>query len=75
MPEPITPLRTDHAFVLQLQERHDCPESCRAGRVEHLATGEAARFATTTELWDFVDKVLTELKRTENHQMVEQPEP
>jgi transcriptional regulator GlxA family with amidase domain len=57
MPEPIIPLRTDHAFMLQLQESHDCPESCRAGRVEHLATGKATRFTTTTELWFFVDRV------------------
>ena len=62
MPEWDSPLRSDHAFVLQLQETHGRPESCRAGRVEHLATGEAARFKTTTELWEFVDKVLTELR-------------
>jgi len=63
MPEPISPLPTDHVFVLQLQESHGRPEICRAGRVEHLATGEATRFTTTTELWDFVDKVLTEVAR------------
>ena len=74
MPEPITPLRADHVFVLQLHESHGRPESCRAGRVEHLATGEATRFTTTTELWDFVDKVLTELRRRENDHVVEQPE-
>jgi hypothetical protein len=75
MPEPITPLRTDHVFVLQLQKRRGFPESCRAGRVEHLSTGEAARFTTTTEFWSFVDKVLAELKRRENDQAVEQSEP
>lgn len=63
MPEPLIPLPTDHAFVLQLQVSHGRPESCRAGRVEHLATGEATRFTTTTELWDFVDEVLTGLTR------------
>ena len=59
MPEPTLPLPTDHAFVLQLQESHGRPTTCRAGRVEHLASGVAMRFATTEELWDFVDKVLT----------------
>ena len=63
MPEPLIPLPADHAFVLQLQESHGRPESCRAGRVEHLATGDATRFTTTTELWDFVDEVLTGLTR------------
>ena len=58
MPEPVTPLPADHAFVLQLHKSQS-PETCRAGRVEHLATGHATRFTTTTELWDFVDRVLT----------------
>ena len=61
MSEQVDPLRTDHAFVLQLQESHVRPGTCRAGRVEHLASGEATRFATTYELWDFVDNVLTAL--------------
>jgi hypothetical protein len=65
MPEPVIPLPSDHAFVLQLQESHGRPETCRGGRVEHLASGLAARFTTTAELWDFVDKVLTELTRKE----------
>jgi hypothetical protein len=64
VPEPIVPIPTDHAFVLQLEESHGSG-TCRAGRVEHLASGEATRFTTTAELWDFVDKVLTELTRTE----------
>jgi hypothetical protein len=41
MPEPILPLPGDHAFVLQLQESHGRPGICRAGRVVHLATGQA----------------------------------
>jgi hypothetical protein len=61
--EPILPLPADHAFVIQLEESHGRPGTRRAGRVEHLASGEATRFATTAELWDFVDKVLTELAR------------
>jgi hypothetical protein len=61
MPETVRPLRTDHVFVLQLQESSGCSGSCRAGRVEHLASGEATKFTTTTELWDFVDEVLTEV--------------
>ena len=55
MPKPILPL----------QESHGRPEPCRAGRVEHIASGEATRFSTTAELWDFVDNVLTQPKRRE----------
>ena len=58
MPDSENPLPTDHVFVLQLQESHGRPGVCRSGRVEHLATGEATRFTTTTELWEFVDGVL-----------------
>ncbi len=63
--KPILPLPTDHVFVLQLEESHGRPGTCRAGRVEHLASGEATRFATEAELWEFVDKVLTQLTRRE----------
>jgi hypothetical protein len=66
MPEPILPLPSDHAFVLQLQESHGRTGRCRAGRVEHLASGEAMRFTSAAELWDFVDKVLTETTRRED---------
>ena len=61
MPEPMIPLPTDHAFVLQLQKSQGRPGACHAGRVEHLATGQATRFTTAAELWDFVDRVLTTL--------------
>ena len=59
MSEPTYPLPADHVFVLQLQESQGWPGPCRRGRVEHLASGEATRFGTTAELWDFVDRVLT----------------
>ena len=59
MPEPVIPLPADHAFVLQLQESEGRPEIRHAGRVEHIGTGQATRFTTTTELWDFVDRILT----------------
>ena len=58
MSEQVDPLPTDHVFVLQLQDSHGRPGTCRAGRVEHLASGKATRFATTAELWDFVNSIL-----------------
>ena len=61
MSEQVNPLRTDHAFVLQLQESRGRSGTRRAGRVEHLASGEATRFATPAGLWDFVDEELTAL--------------
>lgn len=61
MPETDHPMPADHAFVLQLQEGRGRLGTSRAGRVEHLATGQATRFTTTRELWDFVDSVLVDV--------------
>ncbi len=65
MPEPMKPLPTDHGFVLQLEKCRGDAEDFRCGRVEHLATGQAARFATSAELWHFIDAVLAKLRRSE----------
>ena len=50
--------RTEHtpeaAFVLQL----DPSGGSFAGRVEHVVTGQAARFGCAAELTCFVDRVL-----------------
>lgn len=67
MSEPVRPLSADHAFVLQLQET-GTPGSRHTGRAEHLTTGQAARFTTRAELWDFVDEVLAEV--TERREQV-----
>ena len=66
MPGSENPLPADHVFVLQLQESYGRLGVCRSGRVEHLSSGEATRFTTTTELWDFVDRVLIAV--TEGHE-------
>ena len=63
MSEQENPLLTDHIFVLKMQESRGRPGTRRAGRVEQLGSGEAARFASEAELWDFVDKVQTEPER------------
>ena len=73
MPEPVTPLRSDHAFVLQLQTSRGGAEACRCGRVEHLVTGQAAKFTTPADFWDFIDEVLTELPRSERALSQEEP--
>ncbi len=63
MPKSVLPLPSDHAFVLQLKESHGQPGTTRAGRVEHLASGEAMRFTSAAEFWDFVDEVLSRQTR------------
>lgn len=62
--EPSRPLPTDHAFVIQLRAGRGDPRTGRAGRIEHLASGEAARFEREDELWAFVDGVLAPLEES-----------
>jgi len=59
MSKPNRPLPANRAFVIQLRAETGEPEICHQGRVEHLASGEAACFAGEDELWAFVDRVLT----------------
>ena len=52
-------LPTNRAFVIQLRASSGESEIGHRGRVEHLASGQATRFADEDELWAFVDRVLT----------------
>ena len=52
-------LPTNRAFVIQLQASFRASEVGHRGRVEHLASGQAMRFADEGDLWVFVDRVLT----------------
>ena len=58
MSEKDVSLPTNRAFVIQLQASSGATEVARPGRVEHLASGRAMRFADEGELWAFVDRVL-----------------
>jgi len=61
MSRPNGPLPSNRAFVVQLRAETGESEIRHRGRVEHLASGQAARFAGEDELWTFVDSVLTEV--------------
>ena len=58
MPEKDVPLPANRAFVIQLRASSEASELRHRGRVEHLASGQAARFADEDELWAFVDSVV-----------------
>ena len=54
------PLRANRAFVVQFRAQPAGePPHCE-GRVEHLVSGQAMRFASQDELWRFITRVLTE---------------
>jgi hypothetical protein len=61
MPEPKSPLPANRAFVIQLRAETPQGEVRHRGRVEHLSSGKAVRFAGRDGLWAFIDHVLTAL--------------
>jgi hypothetical protein len=56
------PLPTNRAFVVQFRAQPtDAPLSWE-GRVEHLVSGQVARFHSSEELLAFMRRVLTEVQ-------------
>ena len=51
-------LPPERAFVIQLRAASDGDTELFAGRAEHVASGEAARFGSIPELVAFVRQVL-----------------
>ena len=60
-PEPGSTLSTDRAFVVHFRVAIARGSEERAGRIEHIVSGQAARFGSWAELRAFVRHVLKEL--------------
>ena len=58
MSEKDVSLPANRAFVIQLQASSGASRVGHRGRVEHLASGRAMRFAEEDDLWAFVDSAL-----------------
>jgi hypothetical protein len=58
-PPPDAPLSPHWAFVVQLREGTALTPQGVQGRVEHIVSGQATRFASLAELWAFMQQVLT----------------
>lgn len=58
---PLSPAR---AFVVQFREETEGTEKRFTGRVEHMITGHATRFASLEELLAFLVRVLSTLQST-----------
>lgn len=61
-------MSTQRAFVIQFLPRTTATPERFEGRIEHVGTGEAMRFASPPELLDFVSRLLgspTRVMRTE----------
>jgi hypothetical protein len=57
-PPDESPLSPHRAFVVQLREHADVARDQWAGRVEHVASGQAAHFQSLEELLTFIARVL-----------------
>lgn len=56
LPQAASTLAPDLAFVVQLQTQPSQTTAELAGRVEHIASGEASSFASLAELRAFMGK-------------------
>ncbi len=53
-----TPLSVHRSFVVQFAARTHIAAGCCVGRVEHIVSGQATRFASQAELLAFIARVL-----------------
>ena len=63
MPQFPPPLPTNRAFVVQFRAPPLGGSSTYDGRVEHLVSGQEARFHSLEELLGFMIRVLTEVQQ------------
>jgi hypothetical protein len=62
MPQSPPSLPSNRAFVVQFRALPTEDSSVYAGRVEHLVSGQVARFQSLEELLTFIIHVLTEVQ-------------
>ena len=60
---PPSPLSVQRAFVVQFRQEANPAQGRCAGRVEHVASGQAAWFDTIDDLMAFITRVLDQLPR------------
>jgi len=59
--KPASTLPSDHAFVVQFRTQLKGQRVRYAGRIEHLASGQAAHFHSLAELQRFIAQILLDL--------------
>ena len=68
MPQSQPALPTNRAFVVQFRAQPTSRSSSYEGRVEHLVSGQVARFHLLEELLAFMVRVLTEVQEQSGSQ-------
>lgn len=61
MTQSLRPLPANRAFVVQFAVQLSGERPRYSGRVEHLTSGQATRFASQDELWAFISRILAEV--------------
>ena len=56
---PTGPLSPALAFVVQFRERATAADEAFGGRVEHIISGDAARFVSSDQLLAFFERMLS----------------
>ena len=65
-------LPTNRAFVVQFRSNPTGAPSCWEGRVEHVVSGQVARFRAVEELLAFMSRVLAEVQESHEESAVPQ---
>lgn len=60
--ERLAPLSVHYAFVVHFRTNSEVTQGRMAGRVEHIASGQATHFASLEELLAFIDQVLATVR-------------
>ena len=60
--ERLAPLSVHYAFVVHFRTNSDVTQGRVAGRVEHVASGQATHFASLEELLAFMGRVLATVR-------------
>jgi hypothetical protein len=60
--ERLAPLSVHRAFVVHFRTSSDVTQGHMAGRVEHVASGQATHFASLEELLAFMARVLATIR-------------
>ena len=66
MPQSQPSLPTDRAFVVRFRAQPAGAPSSYVGRVEHLVSGQVARFHSLEELLAFMTRVLADVQEQPN---------
>jgi hypothetical protein len=62
VPQSQPSLPTNRAFVVQFRAQPAGPSPCYEGRVEHVVSGQVARFHSLEELLAFMTRMLTDVE-------------